>query len=72
MTIYKKTFRPGPPAGSKGPPLSSPNDNKRTFDARPKPSDDRRREERLRPQHHIDPVVTDPLDATEEQPEDEA
>ena len=62
MAIYKKTFKPNPPA-QKGPPLSSPTDHTRSFDARPKPSDDRRREERFRPDKHVDPVVSDPLDA---------
>jgi hypothetical protein len=34
-------------------PITSP-DAKRTFDARPKPSEDRRREDSVRPTHHID------------------
>ena len=36
-------------------------DNKRSFDARPKPSDDRRREERARPGQHIDQAPSERL-----------
>lgn len=45
---------------SKAPVTSS--DNKRAFDARPKPSDDNRREERVRPTQHVDPAPLDPFD----------
>jgi hypothetical protein len=71
MATFKKSSRSTPPE-KKGPPLSSPTDHKRTFDARPKPSDDRRREERARPEQHIDPIVSDPLDDPEGGPADEA
>jgi hypothetical protein len=75
MSIYKKTFSAAAPAGgkptgrpgatksanpSKAPVTSS--DNKRAFDARPKPSDDNRREERVRPTQHVDPAPRDPFD----------
>lgn len=70
MAIYRKSTKPTPPE-KKGPPLASPTDTKRTFDARPKPSDDRRREERMRPDQHIDPIVTDPLDDPAAGPADE-
>jgi len=73
MTIYKKTFAAKPSADGKTPgtksaaasmaPITS-QDNKRTFDARPKPSDDNRREERVRPTQHIDRIV-DPLEAAD-------
>ncbi len=54
MATFKKTYKPNEKAAPKGPPISDPSDTKRTFDARPKPSDDRRREERTRPGQHID------------------
>ncbi len=54
MATFKKTYKPNEKAAPKGPPISSPTDTKRSFDARPKPSDDRRREERARPGQHID------------------
>ncbi len=73
MTIYKKTFAAKPAADGKTPgtksaaaakaPITS-QDGKRSFDARPKPSDDTRREERVRPTQHIDRIV-DPLDAAD-------
>ena len=65
MTTFKKSFKPNTPAAAKGPPLASSTDHKRTFDARPKPSDDNRREERVRPDKHVDRVVSDPFDAPE-------
>lgn len=71
MAIYKKTFKPNPPA-DRGPPLTSSTDHKRTFDARPKPSDDRRREERARPESHIDRTISDPLDEPEAASDEEA
>ena len=46
MATFKKTYKPNEKAAPKGPPISDPSDTKRSFDARPKPSDDRRREER--------------------------
>ena len=49
MATFKKTYKPNEKAAPKGPPISDPSDTKRSFDARPKPSDDRRREERARP-----------------------
>lgn len=71
MSIFKKSFTPGDKtprarsAAAKPPsekaPVTSP-DNKRSFDARPKPSDDTRREERARPSQHVDPIPRDPLD----------
>lgn len=61
MATFKKAYKPNAKAPLKGPPISSPSDKTRTFDARPKPSDDRRREERARPTQHIDPAPTDPL-----------
>jgi hypothetical protein len=72
MTIYKKTFTaklgpdgqplPKSAAASKAPIATQ--DNKRSFDARPKPSDDHRREERIRPTQHIDRIV-DPLETAD-------
>lgn len=75
MSIYKKTFSASTPAGGKpagrtGAPKSAgaskapvtAADNKRTFDARPKPSNDHRREERVRPTQHVDPAPLDPFD----------
>lgn len=61
MATFKKTVKPAS-SGVK-PPVYSPSDTTRTFDARPKPSDDRRREERARPTQHVDQFVADPLDA---------
>ena len=59
MTM-RKTFKANPPA-VKTPAPVVPQDHKRTFDARPKPGDDRRREDpRYRPSAHIDPVLDDP------------
>lgn len=60
MSTFKKAAKPAP-SGVK-PPIYSPSDTTRTFDARPKASDDRRREERVRPSQHIDRIVRDPLD----------
>ena len=60
MATFKKTVKPAS-SGVK-PPVYSATDTTRTFDARPKPSDDRRREERVRPSQHVDPIVRDPLD----------
>jgi len=54
MATFKKTYKPNEKVAPKGPPISAPGDTKRSFDARPKPSDDRRREERARPGQHID------------------
>lgn len=70
MATFKKPVKPPGPPGAK-PPVYLPSDTTRTFDARPKPSDDRRREERARPSHHID-EVSDPLDTPDdaETPED--
>ncbi len=75
MAIYKKTFSSNAPADGKPAGRSSPgktpavskapvtsSDNKRAFDARPKPSDDNRREERVRPTQHVDPAPRDPFD----------
>jgi len=75
MAIYKKTFSAAAPADGKptGRPattkaIAASNapvttaDNKRAFDARPKPSDDHRREERVRPTQHVDPAPRDPFD----------
>lgn len=64
MAIFTKTFSANAPSERKPnvgrpvketvkAPVTSP-DNKRSFDARPKPSDDNRREERARPGQHID------------------
>lgn len=52
MSTYKKP--PAKPAAAKTPPPQTSADTKRSFDARPKPSNDRRREESSRPTHHID------------------
>lgn len=69
MATFKKSTKPAS-TGVK-PPIYSASDNTRTFDARPKPSDDRRREERARPCQHVDQVVSDPLDSeTSETSED--
>lgn len=59
MAPFRKSEKPQ----SKGslPPIYTSADTTRTFDARPKPSDDRRREERVRPGQHVD-QVGDPLD----------
>lgn len=75
MSIYKKTFSANAPAGGKPtgrpravkppaapPPPRTAQDDKRTFDARPKPSHDTRREERVRPSQHVDPAPLDPFD----------
>jgi hypothetical protein len=43
-------------------PMTS-SDTKATFDARPKPSNDRRREDSVRPTQHYDRMPSDPLDA---------
>lgn len=61
MATFKKTYKPNEKAAPKGPPISLPSDTKRSFDARPKPSDDRRREERSRPGQHIDQAPEDRL-----------
>ena len=59
MTKAKKPFKPKPAPGAKAAaassvaPLTSAG-NTRSFDARPKPADDRRREDTVRPGHHID------------------
>jgi hypothetical protein len=65
MTIMRKTFTANPPKPAS--PVR-PADTKRTFDARPKPSDDRRREDpRLRPERHIDQMFDKPdADTTSE------
>ena len=60
MATFKKTVKPAS-SGAKAP-VYSPTDTTRSFDARPKPSDDRRREERARPSQHVDQIVRDPLD----------
>jgi hypothetical protein len=60
MTTYKKPFAGKPVLPPR--PAPGPADTKRTFDARPKVSDDRRREERARPGQHVDPLPADPLD----------
>lgn len=53
-TPYKKSV-PKPPAESTL--VLSPRSDKRTFDMRPKPGNDRRHEDpRYRPSAHIDPV----------------
>ena len=60
MTMMRKTFKANPQV-AKTPAVEVPQDHKRTFDARPKPSDDRRREDpRYRPSSHVDPVLDDP------------
>jgi len=72
MSIYTKTFSANAPSAGKPvtrtgalkppavkAPITSP-DNKRSFDARPKPSDDTRREERARPGQHIDNPAAEP------------
>ena len=41
----RKKFTANPPKAAKPGPPRPPADNKRTFDMRPKPSDDRRRED---------------------------
>jgi hypothetical protein len=61
MATFKKTYKPNEKAAPKGPPISDPSDTKRSFDARPKPSDDRRREERARPGQHIDQAPSERL-----------
>ncbi len=43
-------------------PITS-SDSKATFDARPKPSNDRRREDSVRPTQHYDRMPSDPLEA---------
>ncbi len=59
MTM-RKTFRANPPVVKTVAPVV-PRDNKRTFDARPKPSDDRRREDtRYQARPSTDPVLDDP------------
>lgn len=59
MTM-RKTFRSNPPVAKTVAPVA-PRDDKRTFDARPKPSDDRRREDqRFTPRPATDPVLDDP------------
>jgi hypothetical protein len=60
MATFKKTVKPAS-SGARAP-VYSPSDTTRTFDARPKASDDRRREERARPSQHVDQIVRDPLD----------
>ena len=60
MATFKMTVKPASTAVK--PPVYSPTDTTRSFDARPKPSDDRRREERARPSQHVDQIVRDPLD----------
>ncbi len=61
MATFKKTYKPNEKAAPKGPPISDPSDTKRSFDARPKPSDDRRREERELPSQHIDQEPSEQL-----------
>lgn len=67
MTFKKKfAAKPSEPRAPEPPRTAA--DNKRTFDMRPKPSDDRRREDpRSRPLQHVDPVVSDPLDEPSEE-----
>lgn len=72
MAIYKKPFRANPPAPAQPAAPRTAADKTRTFDARPKPSDNTRRDERGRPSLHIDRKVEDPLDAIDDKPEDEA
>jgi hypothetical protein len=61
MATYTKKFS-GKPGPLKAPPPQTTPDDKRSFDARPKPSNDRRREESARPTHHIDEVAPTLLD----------
>ncbi|MDP3495173.1 MAG: hypothetical protein Q8R82_18850 [Hyphomonadaceae bacterium] len=59
MTM-RKTFKANPPTPKVVIPVP-PRDDKRTFDARPKPSDDRRREDpRYQPAVQREPVLDDP------------
>ncbi len=63
LMIMRKKFTPNPPKPAVA---VGPRDDKRTFDMRPKPSDDRRREDpRFRPDQHVDPVpvLDDPENA---------
>ena len=55
MATFKKTVKPAS-SGARAP-VYDATDTTRTFDARPKPSDDRRREERARPSQHVDQIV---------------
>ena len=56
MTM-RKTYKANPPKPA-APAL--PRDDKRTFDMRPKPTNDRRDDPRYRPPQHVDPVLDDP------------
>lgn len=70
MTM-RKPFKSNPPT-EKAPAIIVPQDNKRTFDARPKPGDDRRREDpRYRPAAHVDPILDDPQAETPKDNEEE-
>jgi hypothetical protein len=71
MAMYKKPFKANPPAAPKPEVPRTTEDNKRTFDARPKPSDDTRREERVRPSQHIDRRLDDPEESGEAEGEKE-
>ncbi len=64
MATFKKSVKPAS-SGARAP-VYSPSDTTRTFDARPKASDDRRRDERARPSQHVDQIVSDPLDSAED------
>ena len=70
MATTKKPFagKSAPVRKSFAPITSS--DTKATFDARPKPSNDRRREDSVRPAQHYDRMPADPLDA-EAEPKEE-
>lgn len=60
MTMMRKTFKANP-QGSKEPVVERPLDHTRTFDARPKPTDQRPHlDPRYRPSAHVDPVLDDP------------
>lgn len=64
MTTYKKTVKP--PAPVSLPPIYTASDLTRTFDARPKANEGRRREDSVRPTQHVDQFAADPLDAVAE------
>jgi len=60
MTM-RKTFKANPPAAKAAPAPDRPLDHTRTFDARPKPSDQRPHlDPRYRPSAHVDPVLDNP------------
>lgn len=61
MATYTKKFAGGSTPGKSLAPQTSP-DDKRAFDARPKPSNERRRDDGARPTHHIDEAAPDLLD----------